>query len=129
VVAVKRGDIILCDFNPVVGTEQSGIRPAVIIQIDRANAASPHTIVAPLTSRIRKSLLPSHVFVPIGIANLTQDSVILCEQIRVIDKSRIIRVIGHLDKEYIMQLNVALCTILGLSDDGFAQIIPGEESQ
>jgi mRNA interferase MazF len=122
VVAIKRGDIILCDFNPVVGTEQSGIRPAVIIQIDRANAASPHTIVAPLTSRIRKSLLPSHVFVPIGVANLTQDSVILCEQIRVIDKSRIIRVIGHLDPEFIMQLNVALSTILGLSDDGFAQI-------
>ena len=122
-VAIKRGDIILCDFNPVIGTEQSGIRPAVIIQIDRANAASPHTIVAPLTSRIRKSLLPSHVFVPIGVANLTQDSVILCEQIRVIDKSRIIRVIGHLDREYIMQLNVALCTILGLSDDEIAQIL------
>ena len=125
-VAIKRGDIILCDFNPVIGTEQSGIRPAVIIQIDRANAASPHTIVAPLTSRIRKSLLPSHVFVPIGIANLTQDSVILCEQIRVIDKSRIIRVIGHLDREYIMQLNVALCTILGLSDDDIAQILTEE---
>jgi mRNA interferase MazF len=123
VVAIKRGDIILCDFNPVVGTEQSGIRPAIIIQIDRANIASLHTIVAPLTSRIRKSLLPSHVFVPIGVANLTQDSVILCEQIRVIDKSRIIRVIGHLDKEYIMQLNMALCTILGLSDDEVAQII------
>jgi mRNA interferase MazF len=123
VVAIKRGDIILCDFNPVIGTEQSGIRPAVIIQIDRANAASPHTIVAPLTSRIRKSLLPSHVFVPIGVANLTQDSVILCEQIRVIDKSRIIRVIGHLDRDYIMQLNVALCTILGLSGDDVVQII------
>jgi mRNA interferase MazF len=61
--------------------------------------------------------------VPIGIANLTQDSVILCEQIRVIDKSRIIRVIGHLDREYIMQLNMALCTILGLSDDEVAQIM------
>ena len=125
-VAIKRGDIILCDFNPVIGTEQSGIRPAVIIQIDRANTASPHTIVAPLTSRIRKSLLPSHVFVPIGVANLTQDSVILCEQIRVIDKSRIIRVIGHLDREYIMQLNVALCTILGLSDDEIVQILTEE---
>jgi mRNA interferase MazF len=123
VVAIKRGDIILCDFNPVIGTEQSGIRPAVIIQIDRANIASPYTIVVPLTSRIRKSILSSHVFVPIGVANLTQDSVILCEQIRVIDKSRIIRVIGHLDRDYIMQLNVALCTILGLSDDEVAQII------
>jgi mRNA interferase MazF len=68
------------------------------------------------------------VFVPIGIANLTQDSVILCEQIRVIDKSRIIRVIGHLDREYIMQLNMALCTILGLSSDEVAQIIAEEES-
>ncbi|WP_295620237.1 type II toxin-antitoxin system PemK/MazF family toxin [Chamaesiphon sp. GL140_3_metabinner_50] len=126
-VAIKRGDIILCDFNPVIGTEQSGIRPAVIIQIDRANTASPHTIVAPLTSRIRKSLLQSHVFVPIGVANLTQDSVILCEQIRVIDKSRIIRVIGYLDREYIIQLNVSLCTILGLSDDEVAQIIVEEE--
>jgi mRNA interferase MazF len=126
VVAIKRGDIILCDFNPVIGTEQSGIRPAVIIQIDRANAVSPHTIVAPLTSRIRKSILPSHVFVPIGVANLTQDSVILCEQIRVIDKSRIIRVIGHLDREYILQLNMALSTILGLSDDEVAQIITEE---
>ena len=125
-VTIKREDIILCDFNPVIGTEQSGIRPAVIIQIDRANTASPHTIVAPLTSRIRKSLLPSHVFVPIGVANLTQDSVILCEQIRVIDKSRIIRVIGHLDREYIMQLNVALCTILGLSDDEIVQILTEE---
>ena len=125
-VAIKRGDIILCDFNPVIGTEQSGIRPAVIIQIDRANAVSPHTIVAPLTSRIRKSILPSHVFVPIGLANLTQDSVILCEQIRVIDKSRIIRVIGHLDKEYIMQLNMTLRTILGLSDDEVTQIITEE---
>jgi mRNA interferase MazF len=123
VVAIKRGDIILCDFNPVIGTEQSGIRPDVIIQIDRANIASPHTIVAPLTSRIRKSILSSHVFVPIGIANLTQDSVILCEQIRVIDKARIIRVIGHLDKEYLIQLNVALSTILGLSDDEVVQII------
>lgn len=80
-VAIKRGDIILCDFNPVIGTEPSGIRPAVILQIDRANAASPHTIVAPLTSRIRKSILASHVFVPIGIANLNQDSVILCNKL------------------------------------------------
>ena len=93
---------------------------------NRANAASPHTIVAPLTSRIRKSILSSHVFIPIGVANLTQDSVILCEQIRVIDKSRIIRVIGHLDNEHIMQLNMALRTILGLSDNDVFQIITEE---
>jgi mRNA interferase MazF len=65
-VTITRGDIVLCDLNPVVGTEQAGIRPAVVLQIDRANAASPHTIIAPFTTRIRRSLLPSHVFVAAG---------------------------------------------------------------
>ncbi|MBD2361944.1 type II toxin-antitoxin system PemK/MazF family toxin [Anabaena minutissima FACHB-250] len=113
-VDVKRGDIVLCDLNPVVGTEQAGIRPVVIVQIDQANAVSPHTIIAPLTSKIRRALLPSHVFIPAGVGGLNQDSVILCEQIRVIDKSRIIRFIGHLDENYIEQLALALSTILGL---------------
>jgi mRNA interferase MazF len=118
VVDIKRGDVILCDLNPVVGTEQAGIRPALIIQIDRANDVSPHTIIAPFTSKIRRALLPSHVFIPAGIGGLSQDSVILCEQIRAIDKSRIIRVIGHLDNNYIMQLGTALSNILGLQDLG-----------
>lgn len=115
-VEIIRGDVVLCDLNPVVGTEQAGIRPVVILQIDRANAVSPHTIIAPFTSKIRRALLPSHVFVPAGIGGLSQDSVILCEQIRVIDKSRILRVIGHLDDDYIRQLEVSLSTILGLQD-------------
>ncbi len=113
---IKRGDIVLCDLNPVKGTEQAGIRPVVIIQIDRANAVSPHTIIAPCTSKIRRALLPSHVFVPAGIGGLSKDSVILCEQIRVIDKSRIIKVLGDLDRKYLKQLNKALSIILGLSD-------------
>ncbi|MBH8575571.1 type II toxin-antitoxin system PemK/MazF family toxin [Nostocaceae cyanobacterium CENA369] len=113
-VEITRGDVVLCDLNPVVGTEQAGIRPVVILQIDQANAVSPHTIIAPFTSKIRRALLPSHVFVPAGVGGLTQDSVILCEQIRAIDKSRIIRVIGHLDDDYLVQLVSALCTILGL---------------
>lgn len=113
-VEIIRGDVVLCDLNPVVGTEQAGIRPVVVLQIDRANAVSPHTIIAPFTSKIRRTLLPSHVFVPFGIGGLSQDSVVLCEQIRVIDKSRIIRVIGHLDDDYMRQLDTALCTILGL---------------
>lgn len=113
-VTVKRGDVVLCDLNPVVGTEQAGIRPVVVVQIDRANAVSPHTIIAPFTSKIRRALLPSHVFVPAGVGGLSQDSVVLCEQIRVIDKSRIIRVIGHLDDVYMEELTKALCTILGL---------------
>ncbi len=113
-VTVTRGDVVLCDLNPVVGTEQAGIRPVVILQLDRANAVSPHTIIAPFTSKIRRALLPSHVFVPSGIGGLTQDSVVLCEQIRVIDKSRIIKVIGHLNDVYIEELAKALCLILDL---------------
>jgi mRNA interferase MazF len=64
---IARGDVVLCDLNPVVGTEQAGIRPVVILQIDRANAVSPHTIMAPFTTKIRRKLLPSHVFVPAGV--------------------------------------------------------------
>ena len=116
-VKIKRRDIVLCDLNPVKGTEQAGIRPVVIVQIDRANAVSPHTIIAPCTSKIRRALLPSHVFVPTGVGGLTKDSVILCEQIRVIDKSRIIRILGSLDREYLNKLNDSLSIILGLSEN------------
>ena len=114
-VAITRGDVVLCDLNPVIGTEQAGIRPVVILQIDRANAVSPHTIIAPFTTKIRRELLPSHVFVPASVGGLSQDSVVLCEQIRVIDKSRIIRILGNLDDVYLQKLNKALCAILGLS--------------
>ena len=100
-VTVVRGDVILCDLNPVVGTEQAGVRPALVVQIDRANTVSPHTIMVPFTTRIRRAVLPSHVLIPAGIGGLTRDSVVLCEQIRVIDKRRIIRVLGHVDDAYI----------------------------
>jgi len=113
-VTVTRGDVVLCDLNPVVGTEQAGLRPAVVLQIDRANAVSPHTIIAPFTTKIRRALLPSHVFVPAGVGGLSQDSVVLCEQIRVIDKRRIIKVLGHLDEPYLQQVAKALSAILGL---------------
>ena len=113
-VSVTRGDVVLCDLNPVVGTEQAGVRPAVVLQIDRANAVSPHTIIAPFTTKIRRALLPSHVFVPTGVGGLSQDSVVLCEQIRVIDKRRIIKVLGHLDEPYLQQVAKALSAILGL---------------
>ncbi len=113
-VTVTRGDIVLCDLNPVVGTEQAGVRPAVVLQIDRANAVSPHTVIAPFTTKIRRALLPSHVFVPAGVGGLSQDSVVLCEQIRVIDKHRIIKVLGHLDEPYLQQIAKALSVILGL---------------
>ena len=113
-VTISRGDVVLCDLNPVVGTEQAGIRPVVVLQIDRANAASPHTIIAPFTTKIRRALLPSHAFVPAGIGGLSQDSVALCEQVRVVDKRRIIKIVGHLDEPYLEEIAKALRTILGL---------------
>ena len=113
-VTISRGDVVLCDLNPVVGTEQAGVRPAVILQTDRANAVSPHTIIAPFTTKIRRVLLPSHVLVPVGVGGLNRDSVVLCEQIRVIDKRRIVRVLGHLDTRYLAEIEKALCMVLEL---------------
>jgi mRNA interferase MazF len=113
-VDIARGDIILCDLNPVMGTEQAGIRPVLVLQIDRANAVSPHTIIAPFTTKIRQTLLPSHVMIAKGVGGLCNDSVLLCEQVRVIDKSRIVRVLGHLDDKKMEEVAKALCTILGL---------------
>ncbi len=112
-VTVSRGNIVLCDLNPVIGTEQSGIRPALIIQIDRANKVSPHTIIAPFSTKIRRALLPSHVFV-MKSGGLIQDSVLLCEQIRVVDKKRIIKILGELDATYMEFVDKALRIILGI---------------
>jgi mRNA interferase MazF len=114
VVTIKRGDVVLCDLNPTIGTEQAGVGPVIILQIDRANAASPHTVIAPFTTKIRRALLPSHVFVPTGVGGLTQDSVILCEQIRVIDKRRLIKVLGHLEQPHMDAIAEAVWTILGV---------------
>ncbi len=111
---LSRGDLVLCDLNPVVGTEQAGIRPAVILQIDRANAASPHTIIAPFTTKIRRALLPSHVFVAAGGGGVNPDAGVLCEQIRVIDKRRVIKVLGHLDAFQMDEIAGSLRAILGL---------------
>ena len=111
---VRRGDVALCDLNPVIGTEQSGIRPVVVLQTDRANAVSPHTIIAPFTTRIRAALLPAHVLLPAGSGGLQSDSVLLCEQIRVVDKQRIIRILGHLDDQQLGDIAQALRAILDI---------------
>ena len=111
---VKRGDVSLVDLNPVVGTEQAGVRPALVIQIDRANVGSPHTIIIPFTTRIKETILPSHVKIPAGIGGLTEDSILLCEQIRVIDKRRLVRRIGNIKEENLRKVGAALKVILGL---------------
>ena len=122
-VTIARGDVALCDLNPVVGTEQAGVRPVVILQIDRANTVSPHTIIAPFTTKLRRALLPSHVLVPAEAGGLNQDSVVLCEQIRVVDKRRINHVLGHLEDAYMEQLAKALRAILGLWKQKGVQVL------
>lgn len=112
--AVKRGEIWLADLSPTRGTEQAGVRPVLIVQSDRANPYSPHTIIAPFTTRIRQRLLPSHVLVPAGEGGLTQDSVMLGEQIRVSDTGRLIRKLGDLPVTRMQEVAVALKTILEL---------------
>ncbi len=111
---VRRRDIFLVDLNPVVGTEQAGIRPALVVQIDRANVTSPHTIIVPFTTRIRETILPSHVKISAGVGGLTEDSILLCEQIRVIDKKRLVRRIGNIEEEDLRKVVIALKVILGL---------------
>jgi mRNA interferase MazF len=98
----------------VVGTEQAGVRPALVVQIDRANTVSPRTIIVPFTTRIRRAVLLTHALIPAGIGGLIHDSVLLCEQIRVLDKRRIIRVLGHVDDTYMEDVARALRIILGL---------------
>jgi mRNA interferase MazF len=112
--AVKRGEVWRADLSPTRGTEQSGARPVLIVQTDRANPHSPHTIIVPFTSRIRQRLLPSHVLVPAGEGGLTQDSVVLTEQIRVIDHSRLLTKLGELTPARMAEVDTALRTILEL---------------
>src|SRR5437016_8820071 len=112
--AVNRGEVWMADLAPTVGTEQSGIRPVLIVQTDRANAHSPHTIVVPFTTRIRQRLLPSHVLVPAGEGGLTQDSVALCEQIRVLDAGRLVARLGTLSAARMKEIGDALRIILDL---------------
>ncbi len=66
-ITMARGDVALCDLNPVVGTKQAGVRATLVLQIDRANTVSPHTIITPFATRIRRVLLPSHVLIPMSV--------------------------------------------------------------
>ena len=112
--AVMRGEVWRADLSPTRGSEQSGVRPVLVVQTDRANPHSPHTIVVPFTTKIRQKLLPSHVLVPASEGGLTQDSVALCEQIRVIDTSRLLASLGALPAARMTEVDDALRTILAL---------------
>jgi len=110
---VLRGDVILCDLNPVVGTEQAGIRPVLIIQIDSVNKYSHHTIVIPFTTKIKQTLYAYHVLIPTGTSGLSTDSVLLCEQIKTIDTSRLLKKLGKLESGFMNKVELAIKTILG----------------
>jgi mRNA interferase MazF len=111
---VKRGDVFYADLNPVVGSEQGGLRPVLVIQNDIGNYYSPTTIVAALTSRIKRAKLPTHVELPAGQGYLAVDSVVLLEQLRTIDKTRLHDRICTLDEEIMKRVNRAAEISLGL---------------
>ena len=114
---VKRGDIFYADLSPVVGSEQGGIRPVVIIQNDLGNKYSPTVIAAAITSQTNKNRLPTHIEIGSEEFGLKADSVVLAEQIRTIDKSRLKEKIGHIDDtDIINQVNNAIGISFGLDD-------------
>ena len=111
---ISRGDIYYADLSPVVGSEQGGIRPVLIIQNDVGNRYSPTVICAAITSRMNKAKLPTHIEIDSRRCQIMKDSVILLEQIRTIDKQRLKDMIGHLDKERMRSVDEAIRVSLAL---------------
>ncbi|HHX74205.1 MAG TPA: type II toxin-antitoxin system PemK/MazF family toxin [Firmicutes bacterium] len=115
-VEVKRGHIFFADLSPVVGSEQGGVRPVLVIQNDVGNKYSPTVIIAAITSQIEKAKLPTHVEVEAKEYGLEKDSVILLEQIRTIDKQRLQDKVTELDERVMQRVNQAIKISLGLID-------------
>ena len=114
---IKRGDMFYADLSPVIGSEQGGIRPVLIIQNDLGNKYSPTVIAAAITSQTNKTKLPTHIELGKDTEGLKSNSVILAEQIRTIDKSRLKEKIGHInDSKVINQINNALGVSFGLGE-------------
>ena len=113
---IKRGDIFYADLSPVIGSEQGGIRPVLIVQNDIGNKYSPTVIAAAITSQINKAKLPTHIELDAKEYGLQKDSVVLLEQIRTIDKRRLREKLGRLDDELMKKVNEALSISFGLTD-------------
>jgi mRNA interferase MazF len=111
---VKRGDIYYADLSPVVGSEQGGIRPVIIIQNDVGNKYSPTVIISAITSQINKAKLPTHVEISSEEYGLNKDSVVLLEQIRTLDKRRLKERIGHMTDSDMEKVDAALLVSVGL---------------
>lgn len=115
---VKRGDIFYADLSPVVGSEQGGTRPVLIVQNDTGNRHSPTVIAAAITSQTGKAKLPTHINIAGGSVGLSKDSVILLEQIRTIDKRRLREHMGCLDEKQMSMVDTAIAVSFGLHENG-----------
>lgn len=111
---MRRGDIYYADLRPVIGSEQGGVRPVLIIQNDIGNKHSPTVICAAITSKMNKAKLPTHIELNANKYDMVKDSVILLEQLRTIDKKRLKDRVCHLDKEIMKEVNVGLMVSLEL---------------
>lgn len=114
-VLVKRGDIFYADLSPVVGSEQGGIRPVLIVQNDMGNRYSPTVICAAITSQINKAKLPTHIEIDCDNCTLVKDSVVLLEQVRTIDKKRLREKIGRLNEDLMKKVDKSLLVSMGLN--------------
>ena len=114
---IKRGDVYIADLSPVRGSEQGGQRPVLIIQNNIGNKYSPTVIVAAITAKIAKAKLPTHVEVGASQVGLLKDSVVLMEQVRTIDKTRLIQKLGQLEDDVMIKVDRALMISLGLYED------------
>ena len=111
---MKRGDIYYADLRPVIGSEQGGIRPVLIVQNDVGNRHSPTIICAAITSKLNKAKLPTHIELSAGRYDMVKDSVILLEQLRTIDKKRLNDKVCHLDEDIMKEVNRGLMVSLEL---------------
>ena len=114
---VKRGDIFYADLSPVVGSEQGGVRPVLIVQNDTGNRHSPTVLAAAITSQTGKARLPTHISLAAMSCGLPKDSVVLLEQIRTLDKRRLREHMGRVDETMMKQVDTAIAVSFGLHPD------------
>lgn len=112
---VRRGDIFYADLSPVVGSEQGGVRPVLIVQNDIGNKYSPTVIAAAITSQQQKAKIPTHIVIGAESTGLSKDSVVLLEQVRTIDKRRLKEKMGSIDSEAMSKVNEAISISFGIT--------------
>ena len=117
---IKRGDVYYADLRPVVGSEQGGVRPVLIIQNDTGNRYSPTVIAAAIPSQTGKARLPTHIALPVNEnCGLNRDSIILLEQVRTLDKKRLRERMGHVEEQVMEKVDTAIAVSFGLPHDQF----------